>query len=93
VKEVIASTIPDSLFLRVNGAKTAAEMWKKVTEEFEKKSKMVIVDLRRRLQDECCTKTGNVRTHLEKLQTLCTNDRVCTKTHMKTPVFISFGTY
>ena len=73
VKQAIASTIPDGLFLRVKDEKTAAILWKKVAEEFEKKSKMVTVDLRRRLQDERCTDTGNVRTHLEKLQTLRTD--------------------
>jgi hypothetical protein len=73
VKQVIASTIPDALFLRVKDANTAAELWKKVAEEFEKKSRMVTVDLRRRLQDERCNEIGNVRTHLEKLQTLHTD--------------------
>jgi hypothetical protein len=55
VKQAIASTIPDALFLRVKGATSAAGLWKKASEEFEKKSKMVTVDLRRRLQDERCT--------------------------------------
>ncbi|KAF7333873.1 Retrovirus-related Pol polyprotein from transposon TNT 1-94 [Mycena venus] len=73
VKQAIASTIPDALFLRVKDAQNAAELWKKVADEFEKKSKMVTVDLRRRLQDERCTETGNVRTHLEKLQILRTD--------------------
>ncbi|KAJ6536880.1 hypothetical protein B0H19DRAFT_847968, partial [Mycena capillaripes] len=45
VKQAIASTIPDALFLRVKGATSAADLWKKVTDEFEKKSKMVTVDL------------------------------------------------
>jgi hypothetical protein len=73
VKQAIASTIPDALFLHVNGAATAVDLWKKVSAEFEKKSKMVTVDLRRRLQDERCNENANVRTHLEKLQTLRTN--------------------
>jgi hypothetical protein len=44
--------IPDSLFLKVKGEKTAREMWEKVKNKYEKKSKMVTVDLRRKLQDE-----------------------------------------
>ncbi|KAF7345981.1 Retrovirus-related Pol polyprotein from transposon TNT 1-94 [Mycena venus] len=73
IKQAIASSIPDPLFLRIKDEKTAADLWKKVSEEFEKKSKMVTVDLHCRLQDEHCTETGDVRTHLAKLQTLRTD--------------------
>ncbi|KAJ7616174.1 hypothetical protein DFH06DRAFT_1013088, partial [Mycena polygramma] len=45
IKQGLASVIPDALFLKVKGEKTAGEMWKKVKEEFEKKSRMVTVDL------------------------------------------------
>ncbi|KAJ7663754.1 hypothetical protein DFH06DRAFT_986601, partial [Mycena polygramma] len=45
VKQAVASTIPDALFLRVKDSKSAAELWKNVSNEFEKKSKMVTVDL------------------------------------------------
>jgi hypothetical protein len=70
VKQGIAGTIPDSLFLKVKGELTAAGMWKKVKDEFEKKSKMMVVDLRRKLQEERCPENGDVRTHLQKLQTI-----------------------
>ncbi|KAJ6581688.1 hypothetical protein B0H19DRAFT_865136, partial [Mycena capillaripes] len=43
--QAIVSTIPDALFLRIKGATSAVDLWKKVTDEFEKKSKMVTVDL------------------------------------------------
>ncbi|KAJ6514309.1 hypothetical protein C8R47DRAFT_960121, partial [Mycena vitilis] len=45
IKQGLASVIPDSLFLKVKAASTARAMWDKVKEEFEKKSKMVTVDL------------------------------------------------
>ncbi|KAJ7608627.1 hypothetical protein DFH06DRAFT_1111157, partial [Mycena polygramma] len=45
VKQAIACTIPDAMFLRFMKAKSAAELWKNVAGEFEKKSKMVTVDL------------------------------------------------
>ncbi|KAJ7105548.1 hypothetical protein C8R44DRAFT_581935, partial [Mycena epipterygia] len=45
VKQAIASTIPDAMFLRFMKAKSAALLWKNVSDEFEKKSKMVTVDL------------------------------------------------
>src|ERR1700761_4530966 len=70
VKQALASTIPDSLFLKVKGEKSAGLMWKKVKEEFQKRSKMMTVDLRRRLQDERCPENGDVKAHLTKLQAL-----------------------
>ncbi|KAJ7284746.1 hypothetical protein C8J57DRAFT_956600, partial [Mycena rebaudengoi] len=45
VKQAIASTIPDPLFLHVKGATSAVDLWEKVSDEFGKKSKMVTVDL------------------------------------------------
>ncbi|KAJ7190340.1 hypothetical protein GGX14DRAFT_382285, partial [Mycena pura] len=45
LKQGLASVIPDSLFLKVKGAETAKGMWEKVKDEYEKKSKMVTVDL------------------------------------------------
>nr|GAT43935.1 polyprotein [Mycena chlorophos] len=73
IKQAIASTIPDALFLRVMNATSAGEMWEKVTNEFEKKSKMVTVDLRRKLQDMRCAENGDVRAHLSAMQTLRTD--------------------
>ncbi|KAJ7107822.1 hypothetical protein C8R44DRAFT_637168 [Mycena epipterygia] len=52
IKQGLASVLPDSLFLKVKGVETAKGMWEKVKDEYEKKSKMVTVDLRRKLQDE-----------------------------------------
>ncbi|KAK0467433.1 hypothetical protein IW261DRAFT_1346364, partial [Armillaria novae-zelandiae] len=45
IKQGIASVISDSLFLKVKGEVTAKAMWEKVKSEYEKKSKMVTVDL------------------------------------------------
>ncbi|KAJ6471618.1 hypothetical protein C8R47DRAFT_972182, partial [Mycena vitilis] len=45
IKQGLASVIPDALFLKVKGEKMAREMWGKVKDEYEKKSKMVTVDL------------------------------------------------
>ncbi|SJL02247.1 uncharacterized protein ARMOST_05573 [Armillaria ostoyae] len=71
IKQGIASVISDSLFLKVKGEATAKAMWEKVKSEYEKKSKMVTVDLRRKLQDERCAEGGDVKTHLTKLQSIC----------------------
>ncbi len=67
VKQLIASTIPDSLFMKIRDQPTARDVWKKIAEAFEKKSRMVVIDLRRRLQDTSCEETEDVRAHLTKL--------------------------
>src|ERR1700761_2094725 len=69
IKQGLATVIPDSLFLKVKGEKTAKAMWDKVKNHFEKKSQMVTVDLRRKLQDERCAEGGDVKAHLTKLHT------------------------
>jgi hypothetical protein len=38
VKQEIASTIPDSLFMKVRGEKTAKEIWDLLKKDFEKRS-------------------------------------------------------
>lgn len=43
-------------------------LWEKVKDEYEKKSKMVTVDLRRKLQDERCADGGDVKGHFDKLR-------------------------
>ncbi|OSD00474.1 hypothetical protein PYCCODRAFT_1371095, partial [Trametes coccinea BRFM310] len=44
-KQLVASTIPDSLFMKVRSRGTARAIWLAITAEFEKKSRMVTVDL------------------------------------------------
>jgi hypothetical protein len=45
VKQQIAGTIPDSLFMKVRGKGTAQEIWDGLGDDFQKKSWMVSVDL------------------------------------------------
>ena len=70
VKQQIAATIPDSLFMKIRGKTTALEIWNALSKEFQNKSKMVSVDLRRRLQQERCQEKGDVRSHFAKLRTM-----------------------
>ena len=46
VKQQIAGTIPDSLFMKIRGKGTAREIWDGLGDDFQKKSQMVSVDLR-----------------------------------------------
>src|SRR5882762_1953369 len=70
VRQAIATTIPDSLFIEVRKEVTARLMWEAVRMKREKKSRMVTVDLRRKLQAEKCSEHDDMRAHLNKLQTM-----------------------
>ncbi|KAJ7277624.1 hypothetical protein C8J57DRAFT_1060504, partial [Mycena rebaudengoi] len=45
VKQQITGTIPDSLFMKIRNKKTALEIWSALANEFQKKSRMVSVDM------------------------------------------------
>ncbi|KAI0707871.1 hypothetical protein C8Q76DRAFT_568589, partial [Earliella scabrosa] len=45
VKQLIASTIPDSVFMKVKEQPNAHQIWEAIAKGFEKKSRMVTVDL------------------------------------------------
>jgi len=70
VKQQIAATIPDSLFMKVQGKGTALEIWKVLMADFQNKSWMVSVDLRCRLQQLQCAEKGDVRAHFSTLRTM-----------------------
>ncbi|KAI8978275.1 hypothetical protein BD414DRAFT_516911 [Trametes punicea] len=46
VKQLIARTIPDSLFMKIPRKPTVREIWTALEQEFERKSRMVSVGLR-----------------------------------------------
>jgi gag-polypeptide of LTR copia-type len=66
----IASTIPDTLYLRIKGKVTVKDAWDALTKEFETRSHMFTIDLCRRLQDERLDNQGNVHAHFETMRTL-----------------------
>lgn len=70
IKQLIASTIPDSLFMKVRAKGTAREIWAALAAEFERRSRMISLDLRRRLQEQRCGEKADVRAHFAKLRTM-----------------------
>ena len=50
-KQQIASSIPDSLFMKIHSKLTTHDIWKDLEGHFQNQLRMVSVDLRRRLQD------------------------------------------
>src|SRR5271168_228940 len=70
VFQQIASTIPDSLYLKIKGKTPVKEAWDTLKTDFEKRSKMITVDLRKRLYDIRCTENGNIRTHFDNIRNM-----------------------
>jgi len=70
VFQQIASTIPDSLYLKIKGKPTVKEAWDALKADFEKRSRMITIEVRKRLQDIRCAENGNVRTHFDTIRTM-----------------------
>ena len=70
VLQQIASTISDSLYLKIKRKGTVCEAWKSLKKDFESRSKMFVIDLRRRLQEQRCDDNGNVRAHFDTMATM-----------------------
>ena len=62
IRQVMASSILDSLFLEVRKKETAIGMWEAVKDQREKEFQMVTVDMHHKLQAEKCLKSGDVQT-------------------------------
>ena len=69
-KQQIASSIPDSLFMKVRAKGTAYEIWTELGKHFEKRSRMVSIDLRRRLQEVRCADKGDIVEHFATMRTM-----------------------
>jgi hypothetical protein len=67
-KQQIASSIPDSLFMKIRAKGTAYEIWTELGKHFERRSRMVSIDLRRRLQETKCPDKGNIIDHFATLR-------------------------
>ena len=70
VFQQISSTIPDSLYLKIKGKPTVKEAWDALKANFERRSRMITIELRKRLQDTRCAENGNLRTHFDTIQTM-----------------------
>jgi hypothetical protein len=70
VFQQIASTIPDSLYLKIKGKPTVQEAWTALKADFEKRSRMITIELRKRLHDTRCIENGNIRSHFDNIRTM-----------------------
>ena len=69
-KQQIASSIPDSLFMKIRTKTSAHAIWKELESHFQNRSRMVSVDLRRRIQDQRCAEKGDMINHFATLRTM-----------------------
>ena len=67
IKQGLAGTIPDSLFMAIRGKGTAKGYWDEVVKKRQDRSRMVMVDMRRKLQDKRCDEGGDVKAHLAEM--------------------------
>ncbi|CDO76235.1 hypothetical protein BN946_scf184644.g9 [Trametes cinnabarina] len=56
--------------MKIRTQPTTRAIWNALAQEFERKSRMVSVDLRRRLQEQRCSERDDVRVHFAKLRTM-----------------------
>src|SRR6202522_114211 len=69
-KQQITNSIPNSLFMKIHSKPTAYDIWKDLEGHFQNRSRMVSVDLRRRLQDQRCPEKGDIIAHFAILRTM-----------------------
>ena len=70
VFQQIASTIPNSLYLKIKGKLTVKEAWDALKANFKRRLHMIMIELCKQLQDTCCTENGNICTYLNNIWTM-----------------------
>ena len=71
VKQAIAASVPDSVFMHIKGNTRAMDVWNALRALFKGHTQMIIVDLCRQLQTSKCREDDNVCTHFDTLANLC----------------------
>ena len=72
VKQLIATSIPDTVFNEIKGTptSTAKDVWDALKRLYEGRTTLILVDLGRRLQTTRCAEEDSVRAHFELLADL-----------------------
>src|SRR5882724_9433439 len=63
----LAQVISDSLLITIQHAGTMADMWQIIITEFDRKGRMVQVDLCRRMMEKHMSETDDIRDHLNDM--------------------------
>ena len=70
VKQLIATSIPNSVFNSIKAGTSAKDVWDALKKLYEGHTTLILVDLRRRLQTTHCAEEDSVREHFERLADL-----------------------
>ena len=70
VRAQIAGSIEDSMLMKISHCDTAAEMWKSLCNQFEEKTRMVQVDLRKRMMQKKASEEDDIPAHLDSIRLL-----------------------
>jgi gag-polypeptide of LTR copia-type len=69
-KQLIASSVPDHVFNRIKTQTTTRDVWNTLRSLYQTRSKMIVVDLGKKLQGTKCNDDDDVRAHFTKLNDL-----------------------
>src|ERR1700722_2663902 len=67
IRKGLSEALPPTLYLTVRKEATAKLLWDAVVKHHQQKAQLIIVELRRKLQNEKCDEDGDLRAHLGKL--------------------------
>ena len=70
MKQLIGSALPETLFIKIRNETSASTIWDALANECENYSRVVAIELRRKLQDQQCIEKGDVCAHFDKMITL-----------------------
>src|ERR1700677_1090404 len=67
VRQLIVPSVPDSVFNRIKGGADAMSVWDELKTIFEGRTRSLLIDLGRKLQNTKCGEDDDVRAHFESL--------------------------
>src|SRR3984957_6835286 len=70
IRKGLSEALPPTLYLTVRKETTAKAMWEAIQRHHQQKAQLIIVELRRKLQNEKCDEKGDLRAHLGKLRAM-----------------------
>ena len=70
VKQLKAASVPDSVFNAIKTGATAKDIWDELKKLYERRTILILVDLRREIQTMCCAEEDSVRDHFNYLSDL-----------------------
>jgi len=70
VKQLVAGSVPDTVFSQIKAGLKAKEVWDQLRALYEGHSRLILVDLHKRLQNTRCGADDDIRAHFDKLADL-----------------------